>query len=78
MHHVVGMRDVFGRRRGREGMEWDVVEILGSNSIENIGLSFGLKNHFSFGLRFPILRKSSKMGSLDMSKNQNGISINFF
>ena len=26
------------------------------------GLSFGLKNHLSFGLRFPTLRKSSKMG----------------
>ena len=41
----------------------------------NFGLSFGLKNHLSFGLRFPTLRKNSKMGSLDMSQNQNGISV---
>ena len=44
---------------------------------QNFGLSFGLKNHLSFGLRFPTLRKCSKMGSLDMSRNQNGISIRF-
>ena len=35
------------------------------------GLSFGLKNHLSFGLRFPTIRKCSKMGSLDMSQSQN-------
>ena len=28
-----------------------------------------LKNHLRFGLRFPTLIKSSKMGSLDMSQN---------
>ena len=43
----------------------------------NFGLSFGSKNHLSFDLRFPTLRKHSKMGSLDMSQNQNGISICF-
>ena len=41
------------------------------------GLSFGLKNQLSFGLRFSTLRKCSNMCSLDMSKNQNGISIPF-
>ena len=39
-----------------------------------LGLNFSLKNHFSFGLRFPALIKSSKIGSLDRSQNQNGIS----
>ena len=38
---------------------------------------FGSKNHLSFGLRFPTLRKCSKMGSLYMSRNKNGISIPF-
>ena len=42
------------------------------------GLSFGLKNNLSFDLRFPTLEKSSKMGGLDMSQNQNGISNRFF
>ena len=41
------------------------------------GLSFGLKNHLSFGLRFSNMRKCSKMGSSDTSQNQNGISIRF-
>ena len=41
-------------------------------------MSFSLKNHLSFGLRFPTLRKRSKMGSLDMSQNQNRISGRFF
>ena len=50
----------------------------GPNSIDNIfGLSFGLKNHLNFGLRFHTQRKCSKMVSLDMSQNQNGISIRF-
>ena len=44
---------------------------------QNFGLSFGLKNHLSFGLRFPEIRTCSKMGSLDMSRNQNGILIRF-
>ena len=43
----------------------------------NLSLSFCLKNHLSFGLRFPTLITSSKMGSLDMSQNQNGISSRF-
>ena len=30
---------------------------LEPNSIEKFGYSFGLKNHLSFGLRFPTLRK---------------------
>ena len=33
----------------------------GGNSIEKFGLSFGLKNHLSFGLRFFTLIKSPKM-----------------
>ena len=37
-------------------------------------LEFSLKNNLSFGLRFPKLIKSSKIGSLDMSLNQNRIS----
>ena len=41
------------------------------------GLSYSLKNHLSFGLRFPTLIKSSKIGSLDISQNQNGISSRF-
>ena len=50
----------------------------GPNSMDtNFGLSFGLKNNLSFGLRFPTLRNCSKMGSLDMSQNPNGISIRF-
>ena len=49
----------------------------GPNSIDKIfGLSFGLKNHLSFGLRFPTPRQCSKMG-LDMSQNQNGTSSHF-
>ena len=44
---------------------------------KKFGLSFGLKNHLSFGLRFPTLRKCSKMGSLDTSQNKNRISIRF-
>ena len=45
------------------------------NSIEHIScLTFSMRKHLSFAVRFPPLRKSSKMGSLDMSKNQNGIS----
>ena len=44
---------------------------LGPNSIEEVDLSFGLKNHLSFDLRFPTLRKFSNMNSLDMSQNQN-------
>ena len=40
-------------------------------------LSFSLKNHLSFGLRFPPLIISSKMGSLDISHNQNWISSRF-
>ena len=40
---------------------------------ENFGLSIGMKNHLSFGLRFPTPRKCSKMGHLDTSWNQNGI-----
>ena len=31
---------------------------------KRFGLSFSLKNHLSFGLRFPTLRQSSEMGSL--------------
>ena len=46
----------------------------GPNSIEK---KIGLKNHLSFGLRFLTLRKCSKMDSLDMSQNQNGISSRF-
>ena len=38
---------------------------------------FGLKNHLSFDSRFPTLRKSLKKVGLDMSQNQNGISICF-
>ena len=53
------------------------VQGLGPNSIENFGLSFGLKNHSRFCLTFHTLRKCSQMGSLDMSQNQNGISICF-
>ena len=45
----------------------------GGNSIEKIGLNFGL----NFGMRFPTPRKSSKIGSLDMSQNQYGISSPF-
>ena len=41
------------------------------------GFSYSLKNHFSFGLKFPTLIKSSKIGSLDISQNQNGISSRF-
>ena len=37
-----------------------------------------LKNHFSFGLRFSTLKWSSKMSSLDSSKNQNVISSGLF
>ena len=41
----------------------------------HFGLSFGMiVNHLSFGLRFPTLRKRSKMDSLDKSQNKNGIS----
>ena len=40
-------------------------------------MSFGLNNHLSFGVRFPTLITFSKMGSLDMSRNQNGISVRF-
>ena len=38
------------------------------------GMRFSLKNHSSFVLRFPTLRTSSKMVSLDMPQKQNGIS----
>ena len=44
---------------------------------KHFGLSFGLKKLLSSGLRFSTLRKCSKMCSLDMSQNQNGISIRF-
>ena len=44
---------------------------------KKFGLSFSLKNHLSFGLRFPKLIESSNMGSLDMSIIQNGISCCF-
>ena len=44
----------------------------GPNSIENFWLEFWLENSLKFRLR-----KCSKMGSLDMSQNQNGISIRF-
>ena len=44
---------------------------------EKFGLSFVLKNHLSFGLRFPTVRKCLKSGRLDMSQNQNGISSRF-
>ena len=50
---------------------------LGGDSIKKFQLEFSLKNHLSFGMRFPSLRKSSRMGSLDMSQNQNGISSHF-
>ena len=51
---------------------------LGPNSIgKNFGFSFGLKNHLNFVLRFPPLRSSSKIHSLDMSQSQNGISVCF-
>ena len=49
----------------------------GSNSKEKIWLEFWLENHLSFGMRFPTPRKCLKTGSLDMSQNQNGISISF-
>ena len=49
----------------------------GGDSIEKFGLNFGFKSGFSFGLRFPTIRKCSKMGSLDMSQNLNGISSHF-
>ena len=39
--------------------------VQGGNSIKK---NFGLKNHLSFGLRFPTLQKCSKMGSSDMSQ----------
>ena len=45
----------------------------GPNSIEKFGLSFGWENCLSFGSRFLTIRKCSKVGSLDMSQNQNGI-----
>ena len=38
-----------GRRQGGEGVQ-------GGDSIDaSLALSFGLKNHFSFGLKFPTL-----------------------
>ena len=37
--------------------------IQGGNSIEKCWLAFGFKNHLSFGLRFPILQKRSKIES---------------
>ena len=40
-------------------------------SINNFGLSFGLKNNFSFDLRFPTIQWVLQT---DMSQNQNGIS----
>ena len=52
-------------------------EAGGQFNRKSFGLSFGLKNGLGFGLRFPVLRKSSKMGSLDISQNQNGTSIRF-
>ena len=37
-----------------------------------------MKNHLSFGLRFPNLKKSSQVVvSLDMNQNENGISSRF-
>ena len=54
------------------------IRFSGAQFNRNIfGLSFGLKNQLSFGLRFSTLRKCSNMCSLDMSQNQNGISIPF-
>ena len=56
----------------------EVVVPLGPNSIEKLWLQFWLeKKHLSFGLRFPTLGKCSKIGSLDISRHQNGISIRF-
>ena len=42
-----------------------------NRNLRNLG--FGLKNHLSFGLRFPAIRKCSKIHSSDMCANQNGI-----
>ena len=47
-------------------------------NIKYFSLSFGFENLLSFSLRFPTLIKSSKMASLDMSQNNNGISSRFF
>ena len=44
---------------------WDdelLVVALGPNSIETFWLEFGLKNHLSFGLRFPYTKKLFKNG----------------
>ena len=51
-------RDVGDERHEADDVE---AEVLGDDSIEKCDLSFGFKNHSSFGLRFPALRKSSKM-----------------
>ena len=45
---------------------------------KKFGLSFSLKNHLSFGLRFPKLIESSNMGSLDMSHNSKWNLVLFF
>ena len=44
---------------------------------EATGAQFNRKVGLRFGLRFPTLRKRSKIGSLDMSQNQNRISSHF-
>ena len=43
----------------------------GPNSVEKNRLKNHLKNRLKTHLRFPTPRKSKKMGSLDMSQNQN-------
>ena len=49
-----------------------------ANSIDKSRPEFWLEKSLEFWLILPTLRNCSKMNSLDMSQNQNGISIRFF
>ena len=53
------------------GRDRPVVLDLLKGAIQQIyfGLSFGLKNHLSFGSRFPTLRKCSKMSVSESKRN---------
>ena len=63
--------EVGRRRRGERRCP------LGPNSIDTFQLGFQLEKPLEFWGEIPYTKKMFKMGSLDMSQNQNGISIRF-
>ena len=63
--------------RGADSACIEAVWNRGPIQYNKFSLSFSLKNYSSFGLTFPRRIKSSRIDSLEMSQDQNGILSRF-